>query len=324
VRTVLAWVVAAALLLAGCAAPKETEKPPEDVVIAAPAGWEQPPAPGARYVTSDDPLRELREGRAHVAMAPGDVPDGFEGFTLAVNEWVLMQGWLDSPLAFTAAEATEQLKRVGTTRGVPAPKPGALIRGRLMEMQPGWRAIPVDGVVPTPQTVWSGEYPLSGRIVVASRPGVNPAVLDALKRDAQQPPAPWATLSVTGDFMLARGVARAMRENGTLYPVAKVQDHLSKADLTFVNLESPIGVKGTALPGKQEWFRGAPEALGDAAVAPSGTPSGAPYSWSQIQNDGRDFCQAGSNHDQVWQLTVCFKGDCKCADGQLGPWDGGA
>lgn len=263
-RTVLAWVVLAALVLAGCAAPKETEKPPNeavDVVIAIPPGWDQPPAPGARYVTSDEPLGELREGKAQVAMAQGNVPDGFEGFTLQVNEWILMQGWLDPPLAFTAAEAREQMKRLGNGRGVPGPGPGALRLGRLFELQPGWRAVPVDGVVPTPETVWSGAYPLAGRVVVAHRPGVSPGILEALKRNAQQPPAPWVTLSVTGDFMLARGVARAMRENGTLYPVAKVQDHLSRADLTFVNLESPIGVKGTALPGKQIWFRAAPEAM---------------------------------------------------------------
>jgi poly-gamma-glutamate synthesis protein (capsule biosynthesis protein) len=69
------------------------------------------------------------------------------------------------------------------------------------------------------------------------------------------------TLTVAGDFMLSRGVARAMRENGTLYPVAQVRDHLAAADLTFVNLESPVGVKGQPLPGKQIWFRAPPEAM---------------------------------------------------------------
>jgi poly-gamma-glutamate synthesis protein (capsule biosynthesis protein) len=255
----------AALLLAGCAAPKETEKPDEvsadEVVIAVAPGWAQPPAPGARYMTSDDPLRELREGKAHVAMALGKVPDGFEGFTLAVNEWLLLQGWLDPPLSLTATEAEEMLKRVGTRREVPEPKPGAVIRGRLFDMQTGWRAVPVDGVTPTPQTVWSGEYPLSGRVVVAYRPGVSAAVLEAVRRDAQTAPAPWATLTVTGDFMLARGVARAMRENGTLYPAAAVKEHLSRADLTFANLEAPIGVKGTPLPGKQIWYRAEPQAM---------------------------------------------------------------
>lgn len=69
------------------------------------------------------------------------------------------------------------------------------------------------------------------------------------------------TLTVAGDFMLSRGVARAMRENGTLYPIEKVREHLAAADLTVVNLESPIGVKGQPLPGKQIWFRAPPEAM---------------------------------------------------------------
>ncbi|HWI51591.1 MAG TPA: CapA family protein [Symbiobacteriaceae bacterium] len=95
---------------------------------------------------------------------------------------------------------------------------------------------------------------------VAHRPGPAAEVLGLLEQLKPQPEAE-ITLTVTGDFMLSRGVDRAMRENGTLYPVATVKDHLAAADLTFVNLESPVGVKGTPLPGKQIWFRARPEAM---------------------------------------------------------------
>ena len=148
----------------------------------------------------------------------------------------------------------------------------------------------MDGVAPTPQTVRSGEYPLAERLMVAYRPE-DEARIAPLRETLQAAfsgsdegsavggsaggagggapggeaggagRADWIRLSVAGDFMLARGVARAMRENGTLYPIEQVRDHLSSADLAFANLESPIGVTGRPLPGKQIWFRAAPEAV---------------------------------------------------------------
>ncbi|HYF93711.1 MAG TPA: CapA family protein [Symbiobacteriaceae bacterium] len=238
-----AGVVLATLLLAGCTA-RET-KPKSEIVIAVAADWIQQPVSGARYVVAPDPLAALQKGEAQAALAPGPVPTGFESFPVRVSDQVLVQPWLTTPISLTVDEA----------RRSPTPP---LRRMRLSEVQPGWQPVAVGGVVPTPETIWSGKYPLAEVISVVYRPGVSAAVLDQLR---VEPPAPWATLSVAGDFMLARGVARAMRENGTLYPVLKAKDHLAAADLTFVNLESPIGVKGTPLPGKQIWFRAAPEAM---------------------------------------------------------------
>lgn len=248
-----ALVFLAVLLVAGCA--RETEK--TETVIAVDSRFDQRPVTGARYLVVDRPLDALHAGTAQVAVAAGPVPAGLNGFTYAADEQVLLQGWLDPPLSLTRADAAARL--AGLPGGVPAtPRAGAVAKGRLADLRPGWRAVAVDGVVPTPESVWSGKYPLAGQVSVVHRPGADAAVLDQLRG---KPPQSWATLTVAGDFMLARGVARAMRENGTLYPVAAVKDHLSGADLTFVNLESPIGLRGTPLPGKQIWFRAPPAAM---------------------------------------------------------------
>lgn len=234
----LRWVSALMLLfvLAGCT---PTGQAPEHEVTVA---YDQAP------------------GTADVVVVKGPVPAGFDGLVIAGGEIVLMQGWLDAPLSLTRAEAEAMAARVGPPG---EPKPGAVAVGRLSDLRPGWRAIPVDGVEPTPQSVQDGRYPLSGLVSAVYRQGAPGRVVQAARQLGSAPAdeAPWIRLTVAGDFMLARGVARAMRENGTLYPVERVKEHLASADLTFANLESPIGVKGTPLPGKQIWFRAAPEAV---------------------------------------------------------------
>ena len=253
-RKVWAWLVLAALLMAGCTARKSVD----DVAkIALPHAMPDPGVSMAEVVRTEDPLDALASGRVQVALVPGPVPAGYQGFAYRVEEQVLLQGWLDPPLSLTRAEAETKLKQAGRP-GVPGP--GALARGRLDDLRPGWRAVPVDGVTPTPETIYSGRYPLPGLVSVVYRTA--PAhVLQQLEKLSTGTQPPWATLSVAGDFMLARGVARAMREHGTLYPVDRVKEHLARADLAFANLESPIGVKGKALPGKQIWFRAPPEAV---------------------------------------------------------------
>jgi poly-gamma-glutamate synthesis protein (capsule biosynthesis protein) len=254
-------MLALAIALAGCAKPQESAK----MKLAIPQDFPPPAINGADVIQSPDPLAELSAGRAQAALVAGPVPQGLEGRTYRVDEQVLLQGWLDPPLNLTKAEAEAKLKTAPPVAdSAAAPGPGSLARGKLADLRPGWRAVPVDGIAPTPDTVRTGRYPLSGLISVVYKPGPPAGVQGLVSQLAAEPTGPageWATLSVVGDFMLARGVARAMRENGTLYPVAKVKDHLSQADLTFTNLESPIGVKGTPLPNKQIWFRAAPEAM---------------------------------------------------------------
>lgn len=215
----------------------------------------------AEVLRTADPLGTLQRGEVSVALIRGPVPAQWEGFTYSVSEQVVMQGWLDAPRSLTRAEAEALLSQLGPP-GEAAP--GVLARGRLADLRPGWRAVPVDGVAPTPASVWSGEYPIAGLLSVVYRPGSGAptrAVVAELRGRAATATAPWVRLTVAGDIMLARGVERAMQEHGTLYPVLQVKERLASADLAFANLESPIGVKGKALPGKQIWFRAPPSAV---------------------------------------------------------------
>lgn len=82
------------------------------------------------------------------------------------------------------------------------------------------------------------------------------------------PPANPVTLAVVGDVMLGRGVGAAITRHGVDYPLAAVAERLKRADLTFANLESPIGEQGTPLPDKGIWFRARPEAA--AALTQAG------------------------------------------------------
>lgn len=247
-----------AMLLSACAAHPLPSLEQAAIAIAVQTGLQGPELDGVKVVETAEPLKALSSGQAAAALVRGPVPDGYQGFLLRVSERVVLQGWLDPPLAFTQAEAATRLPGLGPPG---AGHPGALAAGTLQDLKPGWRAVPVDGVAPTPETVWNGRYPVSERISAVVAPGAPAALVSTLETLATQPPSSWIQVSVAGDFMLARGVARAMREHGTLYPVERVREHLAAADIAFANLESPIGVKGTPLPGKGIWFRAAPEAI---------------------------------------------------------------
>lgn len=56
-------------------------------------------------------------------------------------------------------------------------------------------------------------------------------------------------------------MAQRIRQFGPEYPVALVAGRLAAADLTLGNLESPIGLQGEPIPGKQIWFRADPAAV---------------------------------------------------------------
>jgi len=89
-----------------------------------------------------------------------------------------------------------------------------------------------------------------------------PAVDKQDQQNVQQPPAgpkEWS-MAVCGDVMLGRGVATAMSQNGMFYPFEQMAPYLKSADLTFGNLESPLSLQGTPIPGKGIWLRGDPEA----------------------------------------------------------------
>lgn len=268
--TAAALAMLVVLLVAGCVPRADDgptqppgQKPSGPLVVAIPEGMDLQSTAHEPLLPTADPVAALERGEADAAIVTGPVPAGFESFSLLVEEQVILQGWLDEPLTLSLEEAKALLPTLTPPLD---PVSGALAVGRLGDLRPGWRAVPVDGVTPTPQSIRSGAYPLVRRHSLIYRPeqaervAGHRAAAEAANYGVTAEPE-WATLSVTGDFMLARGVARAMRENGTLYPIEKVREHLAAADLTFANLESPIGEKGRALPGKQIWFRAVPEAI---------------------------------------------------------------
>lgn len=78
------------------------------------------------------------------------------------------------------------------------------------------------------------------------------------------------SIVTSGDVMLGRRVADAMKRWGINYPFARVTSYIRDADLAFGNLESPLSLQGTPLPGKGIWFRGDPkgaEALREAGYS---------------------------------------------------------
>lgn len=69
------------------------------------------------------------------------------------------------------------------------------------------------------------------------------------------------TLAVVGDINLGRGVGDVIARRGLDYPMAAVAARLGRADLAFASLESPLGVKGSPLPGKGSLLRARPETV---------------------------------------------------------------
>lgn len=55
------------------------------------------------------------------------------------------------------------------------------------------------------------------------------------------------TLTAIGAVWFARNVGKSIDENGLQYPLALVADHLQAADITWCDLESPLGVRGTPI-----------------------------------------------------------------------------
>ncbi len=165
----------------------------------------------------------------------------------------------------------------------------------LADRSPARQPLSVEGVYPTLESVVSGTYPLSREVRLYVRRG--PAGffgllgrLPVVKRWLQpnvaavREFASWLgtpegqaalygtgteiTLTAVGDVWFARNVAKAIDENGTGYPFALVADRLAAADITWCDLESPLGVGGYPLPGKLIWFRAKPETV--ACLKPPG------------------------------------------------------
>lgn len=155
----------------------------------------------------------------------------------------------------------------------------------LGQRSPDRQLLTVDGVYPTLATVLDGTYPLSSEVGFARRelsglagflaglPGVegwlapNQEAVDgfytwlsgAEARSAFYGATGEFRLAAIGDVMLARKTQREIDQFGIQYAFGNVAERLSSADLTFCNLEAPLGDTGVAIPGKVIWLRGRPE-----------------------------------------------------------------
>ncbi|MBW2992959.1 CapA family protein [Candidatus Woesearchaeota archaeon] len=65
---------------------------------------------------------------------------------------------------------------------------------------------------------------------------------------------------LTGDIMLSRGVAKRIKEHGSLFPFENISHILKQGDIVFGNLECPISDRGTRR-NKRYVFRANPESI---------------------------------------------------------------
>ena len=212
----------------------------------------------------------LRSGRADLALtreneqvAGSEASRTFPRAILFYDPLVLAAPVFSSLEGLTSRQAEEFLAGKG-------PANDEIKIMRLTELHPGLRPLPVDGIPPTLDNIASGRYRPARPVVLWERPAriwrpqFNRAAgqLATWLKSAEAAEAFYgtrtATLAVVGDIMLARGVARKIREQGLEYPLARTAARLQRADFAFANLESPFGLKGRPIPDKLIWFRADP------------------------------------------------------------------
>jgi len=164
-----------------------------------------------------------------------------------------------------------------------------LLVGERQDLGPGWRPLRVNGVLPDESNLKAGRYPLVEPIRLLTRrngDGFLSSLLDQHRfpnREATAAVTAWlrgeegqaflagdepaVTLTAVGDIMLARAVERRIQEFGADYPFRRVTPYLQRSDLTFANLESPLGIGGTPIPNKGIWFRADPALAATMASA---------------------------------------------------------
>jgi poly-gamma-glutamate synthesis protein (capsule biosynthesis protein) len=163
-----------------------------------------------------------------------------------------------------------------------------ILVGERINLGPGWRALSIDGVSPYGHDLEAGRYPLQQPLWLVERPthrGIMAPILERRRfpnRDAvasltawlqgdgkalMQGDEPCLSLTAVGDIMLGRAVERRITEFGADYPFMRVTPYLQRSDVTFANLESPLGTGGTPIPGKGIWFRADPALAATMAEA---------------------------------------------------------
>jgi len=230
----------------------------------------------------------LRDGLVDYVFAEGQALAGLESASdlagaTGFNRADLLS--LPFPSARVAASLEEARAIVaaggGSAAGLPTWAAGIEVIG-LGDRTPDRQLLEVDGVYPTRASVLDGTYPLSSEAkLMARRPQgflsllahlpfargwaqPNAAVIGEFDAWLATPEAEGAfygasqeiTLAAVGDVMLGRKTGREIDQFGLDYPFGLVAERLSSADITFCNLEAPLGTTGTMLPGKEIWLRG--------------------------------------------------------------------
>lgn len=141
----------------------------------------------------------------------------------------------------------------------------------IQDRVPKVRPVEYEGIFPSASTVLDGRYPLQQNLYLIERMPTrrnrlkqwftqnfhHQLQLDTANNPYYNPLGVEKKLTAVGDVMLDREVKLAAFEHGWPYLFAQVADHLTKADLAFANLESPIGSRGRFL----NMFQAPPEAI---------------------------------------------------------------
>ncbi|MBP6017286.1 MAG: CapA family protein [Candidatus Promineofilum sp.] len=232
------------------ATPTETPKPtPQPVTLAVMAEFAEPlsaaPADSAaayRWAVSveEDPAAALADGRAQLAVVPGDAG------TVVRQE----------PLAF-AVPFTTNWELIGAADAAAILANGhSLVRViPWSAMKPDIKALRVDGQHPT-----DPDYPYRQTWSLSAAPGYEdaaaelaPALTEALA------PLPTIRLAAVGDINFDRSPAYIMQTTGDLsYPLSLVKPIFDQADYTIANLETALGDVGEPAA-KRYPFRSPPE-----------------------------------------------------------------
>ncbi len=129
-------------------------------------------------------------------------------------------------------------------------------------------------------------------------------------------------ISAVGDVMFDRRVKAAVVANGANWPFSKVTSFL-KADLTIVNLESPLAEKGTPTKGKDVVFKGTPKGINSlkyagidiVALANNHALDFGLGSLNQtralLKKAGIRFSGAGANKQEAYKPAIAKVGDLK-------------
>ncbi|WP_459501323.1 CapA family protein [Bacillus sp. C1] len=89
---------------------------------------------------------------------------------------------------------------------------------------------------------------------------------------------PEITLTFSGDTMFDRQLRPVIQKNGAGYPFQHVKDEITKADISFINLESAFTTREKKISGQPFWIKSDPSTL------------------QAIKDTGYDIVNIGNNH----------------------------